>query len=270
VQADSIVPEPGNPQSWNRYAYVLNNSLRYKDPSGHFSEEQLEWLGVSTEGLTAEQKLLLWAASPWEVIQHGEKYYWLKLRENRKPDNTFGLELVVSNDTVAIPINEWFNETGDSYTLWRNTPDGWVTVFEDGWFAGNWQHMAGQSGHVVGEREASWNRFFGSIGGETIEEGLASVVDAFGKKVPFLGLGLGVVEAAFYPGALPAGHQAGDVTMSFYYAVRDGIWIQEFWFRPGARGHIVIDYSWQFYSVSPLSFCEVPQTSWWDNYYSVQ
>jgi RHS repeat-associated protein len=35
VSADSIVPEPGNPQALNRYAYVLGNPLRYVDPSGH-------------------------------------------------------------------------------------------------------------------------------------------------------------------------------------------------------------------------------------------
>jgi hypothetical protein len=29
------VPEPGNPQSLNRYTYVYNNPLRYTDPSGH-------------------------------------------------------------------------------------------------------------------------------------------------------------------------------------------------------------------------------------------
>ncbi len=29
------MPEPGNPQSLNRYAYVYNNPLRYHDPSGH-------------------------------------------------------------------------------------------------------------------------------------------------------------------------------------------------------------------------------------------
>jgi RHS repeat-associated protein len=34
IQADSIVPAPGNPQSLNRYAYVYNNPLRYTDPSG--------------------------------------------------------------------------------------------------------------------------------------------------------------------------------------------------------------------------------------------
>jgi RHS repeat-associated protein len=35
VQADTIVPAPGNPQDLNRYSYVRNNPLGYQDPSGH-------------------------------------------------------------------------------------------------------------------------------------------------------------------------------------------------------------------------------------------
>ncbi len=35
MQADTIVPEPGNPQSLNRYAYGLNNPVKYNDPTGH-------------------------------------------------------------------------------------------------------------------------------------------------------------------------------------------------------------------------------------------
>ena len=35
AQADTIVPEPGNPQALNRYAYTLNNPVKYTDPSGH-------------------------------------------------------------------------------------------------------------------------------------------------------------------------------------------------------------------------------------------
>ena len=35
IAPDSIVPNPGNPQSLNRYAYSLNNPLKYRDPSGH-------------------------------------------------------------------------------------------------------------------------------------------------------------------------------------------------------------------------------------------
>jgi len=35
IQADTVVPQPGNPQSLNRYSSVLNNPLRFVDPSGH-------------------------------------------------------------------------------------------------------------------------------------------------------------------------------------------------------------------------------------------
>jgi hypothetical protein len=35
LQPDSIVPEPGNPQALNRYAYTLNNPVLFTDPSGH-------------------------------------------------------------------------------------------------------------------------------------------------------------------------------------------------------------------------------------------
>ncbi|MCP4613910.1 MAG: hypothetical protein GY845_34910 [Planctomycetes bacterium] len=35
MSPDTIVPEPFNPQSLNRYSYCLNNPLKYVDPSGH-------------------------------------------------------------------------------------------------------------------------------------------------------------------------------------------------------------------------------------------
>ncbi|MEO0249402.1 MAG: RHS repeat-associated core domain-containing protein [candidate division WOR-3 bacterium] len=35
LSPDTLVPEAGEPQSFNRYSYVLGNSLRYTDPSGH-------------------------------------------------------------------------------------------------------------------------------------------------------------------------------------------------------------------------------------------
>jgi RHS repeat-associated protein len=35
TQADTIIPEAGDPSAWDRYAYVNNNPLIYSDPSGH-------------------------------------------------------------------------------------------------------------------------------------------------------------------------------------------------------------------------------------------
>lgn len=36
ISADTIVPDPGGSQAYNRYAYCANNPLIYTDPSGHF------------------------------------------------------------------------------------------------------------------------------------------------------------------------------------------------------------------------------------------
>ena len=35
IQPDTIVPNPGDAQAFDRYAYVLNNPLKYVDPTGH-------------------------------------------------------------------------------------------------------------------------------------------------------------------------------------------------------------------------------------------
>ena len=50
ISADSIVQSPGDPQSLNRYTYARNNPLYYVDPSGHFFEFVLPFLGMMGAG----------------------------------------------------------------------------------------------------------------------------------------------------------------------------------------------------------------------------
>jgi RHS repeat-associated protein len=38
ISPDTVIPDPVNPQNFNRYSYVTNNPLRYVDPSGHDGE----------------------------------------------------------------------------------------------------------------------------------------------------------------------------------------------------------------------------------------
>jgi hypothetical protein len=39
TQPDTVLPEPGDPQQLNRFAYARNNPLKYTDPSGHDLEQ---------------------------------------------------------------------------------------------------------------------------------------------------------------------------------------------------------------------------------------
>jgi RHS repeat-associated protein len=49
---DSLVPDAGNPQALNRYAYALNNPLRLNDPTGHMYDDPSDG-SLGTAGNTA-------------------------------------------------------------------------------------------------------------------------------------------------------------------------------------------------------------------------
>jgi hypothetical protein len=50
LQPDSIIPNPANPQSLNRFGYVLNNPIRFNDPSGHVCTDPDDLWSPSCDG----------------------------------------------------------------------------------------------------------------------------------------------------------------------------------------------------------------------------
>jgi hypothetical protein len=59
VSADVLVPHPGDPQSWNRYSYTLDNPLKYADPTGHQKEVALALWGFAALPIPLDEVLLI-------------------------------------------------------------------------------------------------------------------------------------------------------------------------------------------------------------------
>ncbi len=66
LSADPYVQEPHNSQNYNRYAYTLNNPLKYNDPSGHFFGLFAAFVGWASTALAFE---LTWSAITFTIVQ---------------------------------------------------------------------------------------------------------------------------------------------------------------------------------------------------------
>lgn len=63
IQPDTIIPNPGDPQSLNRYSYAANNPVKYRDPSGHIpcygdGPDECSWAGYKDQPAGARRHSL--------------------------------------------------------------------------------------------------------------------------------------------------------------------------------------------------------------------
>jgi hypothetical protein len=142
VQADTIVPNPGNPQALNRYSYVYNNPLRYTDSTGHDPEDwDLAWVerykaahgGAGPIEQDWQDYLLslqypgtgpngAWTEADWLVYYQVTSWLGADLLSQIGQTGSFGAAFYTSLGILGVNLANWNLQPG---------PDGtWIAVSE--------------------------------------------------------------------------------------------------------------------------------------------
>ncbi|MCC6607864.1 MAG: hypothetical protein IT327_31955 [Anaerolineae bacterium] len=130
MSPDTIVPDPGNPQSFNRYSYGYNNPVKYFDPSGHIACDVLgtEDCVQDADGNNTANYALL--DMPTEARrQYLAEYTDFLLRVVRNPQaGITDVEIIARVMEAASGFNTTVREWADDITSVVNGTTGLFTL----------------------------------------------------------------------------------------------------------------------------------------------
>ncbi len=124
VQADNIIPNPGDPVSFDRFAYVRNSPLKYTDPSGHYLT--CGWQGSQRDGENCG-----FVPTPVDKRQLDD-FHWTTGISGREFYQWY-------IDLFANPDGWWweiFGQDSDGFTVWDAIA---VIMIQEAWM--NWSNV---------------------------------------------------------------------------------------------------------------------------------
>lgn len=135
------MPNPNNPQSLNRYSYVLNNPLKYTDPTGLFDEGELNSVGITQDNVDSNTWAKLRAAEVGDkVTVNGQEYYFYHEAQNVGDEN--GVLKALSNTGNFLSISAMLSSSKyglQGISLERFNQDTYL--FGSGEWAGKWEQV---------------------------------------------------------------------------------------------------------------------------------
>jgi RHS repeat-associated protein len=124
IQPDSIIPNPVNPQSWNRFSYVRNNPVRFNDPTGHIECDDQDENGNCINYRQNLFRKISKNYSNWEA------QVLRKLYNKGGSHAQHGVEYMVEND-VHISVGSGWQTSGGATGAWFDEGSNTLTLNSD-------------------------------------------------------------------------------------------------------------------------------------------
>jgi RHS repeat-associated protein len=123
---DTVIPSTGNPQDWDRYSYVRNNPVNYKDPSGHEACDEDGNCYDSQGWHRAQNAPRLSAVDTWKMMIWGKFGVTMSDAGNKNRSTTSLRSAYASLQNINNAMNNMLKPiiAGTTFRLMKHGGDG--------------------------------------------------------------------------------------------------------------------------------------------------